>query len=256
MPTVVFYQIPPEDAVIEVLKPMLEDYGFTLDEQGRNITVPVIAGHPLFSEGISEGGPDREFPKVGVEWTYDERTDFVGMGYQRIKPDDTFRAKMQSYKQALQDNRRVSSDGTIDKLCESKKVDIFNHRVDSHVVIAGFASGGTGRRLARWMYEAVDSCLAPLLMDLQELYPGVSIKTSNHHEVNLTTDDYGSRLWGFEVPIAISQFRTTIRSVPDYASPDITGFDIHLVNSRTRFMGSFGLETYGQGNYQGHFKAN
>jgi hypothetical protein len=256
MPTVVFYQIPPEDAVIEVLTPMLADYGLTTELGGRGVSVPVIAGHPLFSEGISEGVADREFPKIGVEWTYDERQEFIGQGYEQFKPSNDFRERMQSYKNALQDKKRVSSDGILDALCGAKLVEKFHHRVESKVVIAGFASGGAGRRLARWMYEAVDSCLAPLLMDLQTLYPGISILTSNHHEVNLTTDEYGTRLWGFEVPISIVQFRTTIRSVPEYNSPDITGFDIHLVNSRTRFMGSFGLETYGQGNYQGHFKTS
>lgn len=247
MAVLVCYQIPPEDAVIEVLKTLLQECGF----QDRKMDIPVIAGHPLFSEGISEQGADREFPKIGVEWTTDERTDFVGMGYARFKPSADFKAQLQGYKTYLQDNRRMSPDSVIDSLTESKLVERFHHLVDSNVIIAGFASGGSGRRQSRWLYEAVDACLAPLLMDLQELYPGVSLKTTNHHEINLVTDDYGTRLWGFEIPIIISQYRTTLRTVPNYA--DIAGFDIHLVNSRTRFMGSFGLETYGQGHYTGHF---
>ena len=147
----------------------------------------------------------------------------------------------------------MSPDYLIDELTTSELVERFHHQVDSQVVIAGFASGGSGRRTSRWMYEAVDGCIAPLLIDLQALYPGISLKTSNHHEVNLTTDEYGTRLWGFEIPITICQYRTTIRTVPNYLSPDIKGFDIHLVNSRTKFMGKFGLEAYGQGQYDGYF---
>lgn len=254
MALIVFYQVPPEDATIQILNHLLVDSGFQNDNQKIGVSIPVIAGHPLFSEGISEGGADREFPKIGVEWSTDERTDFIGQGYERFRPGTDFKNKIQSYKQYLQDSRRVSPDSLIDELTEAKLVEKFHHLVDSHVVIAGFASGGTGRKTSRWMYEAVDACIAPLLVDMQKLYPGISIKTSNHHEVNLVTDDYGSRLWGFEIPIVISQYRTTLRSVPDYESPEIKKFDVHLIHSRTKFFGEFGLSGYGQGDYDGHFK--
>lgn len=254
MALVVFYQMPPEDGTIEVLTKLLEDCGFKDDSNQIGVTVPVIAGHPLFEEGISEGGADRNFPKIGVEWVTDMRTEYIGQGYERFRPGENFKAKMNSYKTYLQDKRRMSQDSIIDKLTTSKLVEKFHHLVESQIVIAGFSSGGSGRKTSKWMYEAVDGCIAPLMMDLQELYPGISVKTNSHHEVNLVTDDYGTRLWGFEIPINIVQYRVTIRSVPDYLNPEIKGFDVHLVNSRTKFMGDFGLETYGQGEYKGHFK--
>lgn len=254
MSIVVFYQMPPEDGVIEVLSNLLVGCGFQDDKNQIGVTVPVIAGHPLFEEGISEGGADRNFPKVGVEWVTDMRTEYIGQGYERFRPGNNFRARMDSYKKHLQDTRRMSQDKVIDKLINSKLVEKFHHLVESQIVIAGFASGGAGRKTSRWMYEAVDACIAPLMMDLQELYPGISVKTNPTHEVNLVTDDYGTRLYGFEIPINIVQYRVTIRSVPDYLNPEIKGFDVHLVNSRTRFMGEFGLSTYGQGEYNGYFK--
>lgn len=234
----IHYQCPPEDAIIHLLKNLIKESKLI----ERNVDAPIVPGHPLFAEGISDS-VDTQFPKYGVEWVRDHRTDSIGMNADKIRPTDELKTRLQEYKKFLSDTYRVSADKEIDELCRSNEWHIWKHTVESEVVISGFASGGTGRRTAKWMYETVDGVIAPLIEDLGTVY-NVSCKTSDVHEVNIQMDSFATPVWGFEIPLKICQVRTTFRTPPK-TSPDKLFFDIFIKDSKT----DLGLTTYGSGYY-------
>ncbi|MEQ8353859.1 MAG: hypothetical protein RH862_20440 [Leptospiraceae bacterium] len=231
-PTILTVHIaPPENTVKLWLQGNLPLTGL----RTRNVDAPVINGHPLFVEGISESGFDRNFPRVGVEWTRDIREDYIGHNFRRFKPTDRFRAALHNYTSSLPRESRAAPEAAAEELGEADIVETWLHMVQSEVIIAGFTSGGAGRPTLRILYETVESLMAPMAQDIMEAFPGVKVDIDETHEVNITSNQFASPVWGFEIPIKLRQPRRVFRKKPAHLFPDITGFDIHMEDSRTVF---------------------
>jgi hypothetical protein len=206
MAILVKYQIPPEETVFQHLSGLLNLVGLNL----RNIDCPVILGHALFNEGISNSGQERNFPKIGVEWINDRRNESIGLNYKNILVDTNLRADFLRYKAKLSENLRLSNNDIITEMIMATELESWSHQIESEVIISGYATGGSGRRTLRWIYEAVDSCLSPMLHDISSTYD-VTTFLGETAEVNLMVEAYGMTVWGFEVPVRISQIKTTYR---------------------------------------------
>jgi hypothetical protein len=230
MAHLVVYRAAPEYIVRTYLADALPRTG--LPERG--IDCPVVHGHPLFAEGITAQGFDRNFPRIGVEWTRDKRTDHVGQAFREFAPTPRWRALLNDYKR-LPPAQRAASDAVIDALTEAPRIQSWTHHVESEVLIAGFAAGPQGRTTLRALYETTEALLAPLAHDLMEAFPGVKVWADEAHEVNITSDQFAAPVWGFEILVRISQARRLFRAKPKLPFPDNPEFDIHLVDSRTEF---------------------
>jgi hypothetical protein len=236
----VTYSCPPEDTVLDYLKENLPLLG--LDE--REIDVPIIQGHPMFQEGISEKGVDSLLPKIGVEWARDTRTESLGLNEHTFRPGKNFYEMLNEYSQRP-DSRRLPSQSFIDRFSKAKVIQQFQWMVQSEVVITGFTTGVTGRKVCQWLYEAVDGLLAPMQNDLSTI-PGISILLPEQSEPNISVSDFAKPVFGFEIMVKIVQTRNVWRIKPDFIFPLSKKFEVHLKGSKSRFEGSFGLETYGR----------
>ncbi|MCB1303786.1 MAG: hypothetical protein KDK37_05895 [Leptospiraceae bacterium] len=232
LPTILVVHVaPPEHTVVTWLRHNIPLAGL----RGRNIDAPVVHGHPLFVEGVSEKGADSAFPKIGVEWTTDKRTDSIGGNFRRFKPSAQFKAALNNYVFSLPTQERAASDLAAQSLGQADVVESWTHIVRSEVIIAGFTSGGTGRSDLRFIYETVDCLMAAMAQDIAAAFPGVKVDISEVHEVNITSEVGSGKVWGFEIPIGITQPRRIFRKKPKHAFPDIETFDIHMSGSRTVF---------------------
>lgn len=237
----VTYAAPPEETVKSFVETNLPLTGIN----DRNIDIPVIFGHPMFQEGISSDGIDGLLPKIGVEWARDSRTDYLGLNERHFKSNDDFLEFLNTFSQRP-DTRRMPSNQFLQRFAEAKYLQQFQHTVKSEVLITGFASGPTGRKVAQWMYEAVDGIVSLMAHDFPILYPGLGVFISENSETNLSSSDFGLPIFGFEVKVILTQVRTTFRTKPHYLFPETSNFEVHFKDSKTRFQGSFGLETYGK----------
>lgn len=209
------YQTPPEETVYNYLTKNLMEVGL----EHKNLSVPVVFGHALFSEGISEMGQERNFPKIGIEWTQDRHLDpSFSRNYTVKKMDDLLKQKIISYRDFLEESRRISSDEVIQSIVESDFVEKWDYNVESEIIISGYATGGAGRRAIRWIFEAVNGVLYPTLMDISESCK-VSCKMPDTMDVNLMIELYGMTAWGFEFPIKISQIKTVYRKKVIFSEP-------------------------------------
>ena len=232
LPNILVVHVAPPEHVVKIwLEHNLRETGL----RARRLDVPVVHGHPLFAEGISEEGFDRNLPKIGVEWTSDKREDNIGHNFRRFKPSDQFRAMLNNYAASLPADQRAATEMASNSLGQAKIVETWTHMVQSEVIIAGFTTGGTGRPSLRFIYETVDCLMAPMAQDIMTAFPGVKVDVSEVHEVNITSEMFGSKVWGFEIPVMIRQPRRIFRKKPEHAFPDIEGFDIHIRESRTVF---------------------
>lgn len=220
------YRVPPEIVVQAWLARNLPLSGLP----DRGINPPVILGHPLFVEGVNGEGFDKNFPKVGVEWVRDKRTENTGETFLEFRPSANWKQSIQAMKDTPK-HERAASDDAIDALTRASHVQSFTHMVESTVVISGFASGGAGRNTMRSIYETIDSMLSAMVHDISQVF-NVSVLYDGDHEVNITSEQFASPVWGFEIPIRIAQMRRIFR--PKVVT-DITAFDISLVGSRTQF---------------------
>lgn len=235
------YVAPPEDSIFEFFKENIPLTGLI----GRELDISIIKGHPLFQEGISETGVDGLLPKIGVEWARDNRTESLGMNEISTKPDQYFFDMLNELAQ-LPDSRRMPSKEFLDKLSRAKRIQQFQWIVQSEVIITGFASGMSGRRVNQWMFEVCDGLLPLIQNDIPIYYPGCSILLNPDSEPNLSSTDFGKPVFGFEIRVLIVQTRNTWREKPDFLYPKTKKFEVHFKGSKTRFEGSFGLETYGK----------
>lgn len=235
------YIAPPEDIIYDFLAETVQLTGLI----SRNFDIPIIKGHPLFQEGISETGIDGLLPKIGVEWANDRRIESLGMNEITTKPDENFFDILNSLSQ-LPDSRRMPAQEFIDRLSQAKKIQQFQWLVQSEVVITGFASGTAGRKSNQWMFETCDGILPLIQNDIPIYYPGCSIILNQESEPNLSSTDFGKPVFGFEIKISVVQTRNTWRVKPDFIFPKTKKFEVHFKGSKTRFEGNFGLETYGK----------
>lgn len=224
----VTHAAPPEHAVKLWLELHLPLAGL----KHRQIDCPVIHGHPVYQEGISQEGIDAAFPKIGVEWTRDMRTDYLGENFEEFRPDDEWRARLNDYKK-LPQSQRAASDQMIDQLTVAPWIQKWSHSVKSEVLIAGFASGGQGRNTSKALYETVEGLLSPMGHDLEEAFPGVSQIYSENAETSIQVDNFASPVYGWEIMIHLVQVRTIYRERPAYLFTDNPQFDIHMEDSRT-----------------------
>jgi hypothetical protein len=244
------YQAPPEETVFTYLSNNLNLVGL----ESRNLSVPIVFGHALFSEGISEMGQERNFPKIGIEWTQDRHLEqSFSRNYSVLKVNDELKNKLISYRSFLDESKRISSDEVIQQILESEYVEKWDFNVESEVIISGYATGGAGRKSIRWIFEAVNGVLYPTLMDISEICR-VSCKMPDAMDVNLMIESYGMTAWGFEFPIKISQIKTVYRKkilFPDIqrvgnnnnSVPDVP-VEEHFSRSKIKVKIG-GLETYG-----------
>lgn len=72
-----------------------------------------------------------------------------------------------------------------------------------------------------------------MIHDIGEAFPDVSVDPQQEHMVNIESDQFGSRVWGFEIPLRMRQTVRTIRKKPTNLFNDIQKFDIHVVDSKT-----------------------
>ncbi len=212
---IIQYQTPPEETLYSYLTKNLMKVGL----EHKNLSVPIVFGHALFSEGISEMGQERNFPKIGIEWTQDRHLDPTFSRNHVIKKmDDELRTKIISYRNFLEESRRVSSDEAIQSIIESEFVEKWDYQVESEIIISGYATGGAGRRAIRWIFEAVNGVLYPTLMDISNECK-VSCKMPDAMDVNLMIELYGMTAWGFEFPVKISQLKTIYRGKDIFSEP-------------------------------------
>lgn len=235
------YSAPPEETVKSYIETNLPLTGI----QERNIDIPVIYGHPMFQEGISTNGIDGLLPKIGVEWSRDQRVDYLGTNERHFKTEKEFFDFLNSFSKKP-DTRRMPSDLFLQRFAEAKYLQLFQHTVRSEVLITGFASGLVGRKVSQWMYEAIDGMLSLMVHDFPILYPGLGMMISEDSETNLSSNDFAVPVFGFEIKVQLTQVRTTFRTKPSFLFPATKSFDVHLKDSKTRLNGNFGLETYGQ----------
>lgn len=236
----VTYPCPPEDTICDYIKESLPLMGIS----ERNLDVPIIQGHPMFQEGISDKGVDGLLPKIGIEWARDTRTESMGMNERTFRPKQTFYDMLNEYSQRT-DSRRMPSQAFLDRFSHAKIIQQFQWMVQSEVVITGFTSGISGRRVCQWLYEAIDGLLAPMQSDLSQI-PGVNIILPEQSEPNISVTDFAKPVFGFEVVVKVLQARNTWRIKPEFIFPKTDKFEIHLKGSKSRLEGSFGLETYGK----------
>jgi hypothetical protein len=237
----VTYAAPPEETVKDFIETCLPLTGIF----ERNLDIPIIYGHPMFQEGISKEGIDGLLPKIGVEWARDTRVDYLGMNEKHFKGNDSFFEFLNSFNQKP-DTRRMPSENFLKRFSEATHFQQFQHTVKSEVVITGFASGNVGRKVSQWMYEAIDGILSLMVHDLPILHQGLGVLIYEDSETNLSSSDFAMPIFGFEVKVILTQVRTTFRTKPSYLFPEARKFDVHLKDSKSKFGGSFGLETYGR----------
>ncbi|EIE01440.1 hypothetical protein [Leptospira licerasiae] len=235
----VTYAVPPEDAVVEYLSLTLPLTGLS----DRKIDAPIIHGHPLFTEGISQSGTNSQFPKIGVEWVRDIPTQSLGLNEKHFKNSEEFVQYLNEIVKRS-DSKRAAPKSLIDKFAQEKYFQEFSHHVESEIAIVGFASGHAGRKTSQWLFETVHSILLLMENDLPILYPGCRVLLPDSAEPNLNTQDFPEPLWGFEITVRILQVRSIFRTKPSYLFPDIKGYEIHLKGSKSRFEGGFGLADY------------
>ncbi|TGK41225.1 hypothetical protein [Leptospira andrefontaineae] len=235
----VTYSVPPEDAVVEYLSQTLPLTGLI----DRKIDAPIIHGHPLFTEGISQSGTNSQFPKIGVEWVRDIPTQSLGLNERHFKNSEEFSGYLNEISKR-EDSKRAAPKSLIDRFARESYLQEFSHHVESEIAIVGFASGHAGRKTAQWLFETVHSLILLMENDLPILYPGSRVLLPDSAEPNLNTQDFPEPLWGFEISVRILQIRSIFRTKPSYLFPDIKGFDVHLKGSKTRFEGNFGLADY------------
>jgi len=236
----VTYAAPPEDSVKKYIEDNLELTGI----KERNVDCPVIIGHPLFQEGISEQGADGLLPKIGIEWVRDVRTEFIGLSEEHFKNTEEFRNYLDELSQKP-DSKRMPSVNTIDQIYKSKFLQVFKWKVESEVVISGFASGNAGRKVSHWLYESVDMLMTLLANDFPYLYQGATAILSDSSEPNISSNDFGLPVFGFEVKVYISQIRQTYRTKPDYLFKSPKKIDFHAENSRSEIN----FNSFDQGNF-------
>jgi len=236
----VTYAAPPETAVINYLKDNINLTGL----QDRQIDCPVIQGHPLFQEGISEAGFDSMFPKVGVEWVRDHRTEFLGMSEGHFKNNEDFRNKLNHVSQQFE-KYRMPPQRIFDEFMKAKNFQKFSWKVNSEIVICGFDAGNIGRKNAHWIYEVIDGLLPLLANDLPHIYQGVAVTLSEDAEPSLSSTDFARPVFGFEVKLFISQIKTVFRTKPDFLFGKIKKIDVHLEKSRTELN----LNSFDKGNF-------
>ncbi|AGS80691.1 hypothetical protein LEP1GSC050_0104 [Leptospira phage vB_LbrZ_5399-LE1] len=213
----VTYSVPPEHAVVDYLSENLPLTSL-LD---RKIDVPVIHGHPLFQEGISRQGPERLFPKIGVEWVQDSFTEYLGLNEKHFRNTSEFIDYLNEIKQ-IPDTRRLATDKFLEQFSSSKFYQQFQHLTTSEIAITGFASGGPSeRRTAQWMFEITSSLMQPLQHDFGKLYPGAEVLLPESSIVNLETEELGQPIFGFEISIRIVQVRSIFRAKPKFLFPRV-----------------------------------
>lgn len=239
------YQVPPEETLIKFLSKNLQLAGL----EHRNINVPVIMGHALFAEGISEMGSERNFPKIGVEWTQDRHIDLTfSRNYSLVKMSDSLRDKIISYRTFLEESKRISSDEVLQTIIESDYVERWDYNVESEIIVSGYATGGAGRRAIRWIFEAVTGVLFPTLMDIS-VECKVSCKMPDAMDVNLMIESYGTTAWGFEFPVRISQIKSVFRKKIMFT--DISEGDKNNSNGSDNGQGNGGGSGSGSGSGDG-----
>lgn len=235
--SLVYYQCPPEETVVEFLRYNIPLAGLS----ARKIECPITLGHPLFTDEVVQNPKgDRNFPRIGVEWTRDTRIDSMGQNYSGVfTPNKNFHEILAEIQQTPQ-HLRFATDEMLQNLTQATKLEQFVHMVKSEVIIAGFASGGLGRKVSSLIYQAVDASLSGVMHDISQAV-GVSVLAGEMHETNIFSDQYGFPIWGFEIPITIVQMRAIIRVKPEYRFSDIRKVDIFFKNSRTKFKGNMGF---------------
>ena len=243
MAILVKYQAPPEETIFQHLTENINLVGLNL----RNIDCPIILGHALFSEGISQAGQERNFPKIGVEWINDRRSESLGLNHKSIRVTTDLRAELLRYKMYSPEALRLSSNEIISEMIVSKYLDTWSHQIESEVIISGYASGGSGRRTLRWIYEAVDSCLSPMLHDISEKY-SVTTFLGETAEVNLMLEAYGMTVWGFEVPVRISQIKTTFRKKMVSDNSIDNKLSTEELDELEKLLSNIGMETNNNSN--------
>lgn len=216
----------------------------------RGISARIMLGHPLFTEEPNQSGIDAQWPALGVEHPRDITEYTIGSGFNEFSPAADFHGILNALREIPQ-YRRSAPDSVLDQLSRARRVQKWHHHVKSEVIIAGFASGGTGRATQRIMYEIVEGVIPAMQHDIQEQVHGVKVLPQSDHQTHLTSDQFATQMWGFEIPLLISQVRQTFREKPTHPFTDKIKFDIHFSGSRTQFGPTKGMFDFGAGGSSG-----
>lgn len=237
------WQCDPEQRMQEEFQEEIRYFG--LERRGIMPENLVIQGHPLYEIGTLSGLDssvkidDSALPRVGVEWMHDEPTDDIGQNFRLIRMNEKLRERLASYRVRGKlglfeedggDYEQISSKAIDDFLASGTYCESTIGHVLSMVSVTGWAGGNAGRKTAQWLYGVL-ACLYPFVCNIMHQKYNVDMLLVSRPEVNIVNEDYGVRLYGFEMIFQVRQLRYSFRSRADVQ--DLRVADIHLENSRS-----------------------